>query len=1008
MSFEAKGSLRLRFAAGVSIVSLAVAASSAWAQDARAPGSQQGTAADEIEEIVVTGSRIRRSGYDTVQPTTVVSAVTIEQRAANSIGEVLNELPGFGVPGQTPIGASNSGGRVTTGQSFVNFFGLGSQRSLTLVNGMRFPGANNPSANSRSPGQQVDLNMIPTALIDRVETIAVGGAPIYGADAIAGTINIILKKRFVGFDATVTGGTTDHGDASKYRAQALYGFDFADGRGNIVFNGEYNYQGGLREADRADTAAAWSFESAAPGVDSPFNNNATRDTRINATSPDGIILTSRNLALDGGGARDANGNYLRFSPSGEVMPYDVGIAIDPISSIGGEGLNLSEFTTLLARSERYMGNIFVNYEFNPSLRLHMEGWVSRTKSNSPAIQTDYNSITSQVAADRDGRPVFGPYVIRLDNPFLSDASRTILGQATDLDGNGVPDNILDLDGDGVGDTQGFYIDKANQSLEGYRPSYSNQTLLRAMASLEGDFMAGERKFSWSVSAAHGETKSDFSQIATVANRLHQAVDVVENLDGTIVCRDPSNGCVPLNVFSNTPDPAAVAFVTADVTSKTHIKQTVFSANITGGLLDLPGGELSFATGIDYRKESSSFQPDFLSRSGEARGFPRTPVSGSYESKEVYGETLIPIVGPSMGVPLINKLSVEGALRYVDNSLAGSDITWTAGGRWSPIADIELRGNYTRSIRAPAITELFLPSSTVLALVNDPCDTRFVASGTEPGRRAANCAAAGIAQPFSSDITNAAKPIDITGNPNLKNEEARSWTVGTIMTPRFIPGLVASVDWVNIKLRNSIESLNGTTLLNACYDSASFPTADVCGQFTRDAEGQITSISTGYINAGFINFEGLTANLSYGFDIGNSRLAISANYQYTSKLDFSVTGTDLTRRAGQIGNSKHRGTGSVTWTSGGLTVFGQGIYISSAAFDNSDSPNARDVRGVKAWTVFNGAIGYEINDNLELRMTVSNVFDNGAPKYATLSGDGISTYFAGLLGRSYAMSARLKF
>ena len=229
-----------------------------------------------------------------------------------------------------------------------------------------------------------------------------------------------------------------------------------------------------------------------------------------------------------------------------------------------------------------------------------------------------------------------------------------------------------------------------------------------------------------------------------------------------------------------------------------------------------------------------------------------------------------------------------------------------------------------------------------------------------------------------------------------------------MTPRFIPGLVASVDWVNIKLRNSIESLNGTTLLNACYDSASFPTADVCGQFTRDAEGQITSISTGYINAGFINFEGLTANLSYGFDIGNSRLAISANYQYTSKLDFSVTGTDLTRRAGQIGNSKHRGTGSVTWTSGGLTVFGQGIYISSAAFDNSDSPNARDVRGVKAWTVFNGAIGYEINDNLELRMTVSNVFDNGAPKYATLSGDGISTYFAGLLGRSYAMSARLKF
>ncbi len=1010
MSFETNRSLRLRLIVNASIMSLVVAAAPAWAQGAVTPSSQQEAEGDagDLGDIVVTGSRIRRSGYDTVQPTTVLSAVTIEQRAANSIGEVLNELPGFGVPGQTPIGSSNSGGRVTTGQSFVNFFGLGSQRSLTLVNGMRFPGANNPSANSRSPGQQVDLNLIPTALIERVETIAVGGAPIYGADAIAGTINIILKKRFVGFDATVTGGTTEHGDASRYRAQALYGFDFADGRGNIVFNGEYNYQGGLRETDRADTAAAWSFESPLPGSTSPFNNNATRDTRINATSPDGIILTSRNLALDGGGARDGAGNYLRFSPSGEVVPYNTGIVIDPISSVGGDGLNLSEFTTLLARSERYMGNVFVNYEFNPSLRLHMEGWVSRTKANSPAIQTDYNSVTSAVAADRDSRPVFGPYVIRLDNPFLSDASRAILAQATDLDGDGAPDNILDLNNDGVGDTPGFYIDKAAQNLEGRRPSYSNQTLLRAMASLEGDFMAGERKFSWSVAASHGETKSDFSQIATVANRLHQAVDVIQNPDGTIVCRNPLNGCVPLNVFSDTPDPAAVAFVTANATSQSRIKQTVFTANITGSLLTLPGGDLSFASGVDWRKESSAFDPDFLSQSGEARGFPRTPVRGSFISREVYGETLIPIVSPSMGIPLINKLSVEGAVRYVDHSLAGGDVTWTAGGRWSPTSDIELRGNYTRSIRAPAITELFLPNSTVLSLVNDPCDTRFVASGTEPGRRAANCAAAGISQPFSSDITNAAKPIDITGNPNLKNEEARSWTVGTILTPRFIPGLIASVDWVNIKLRNSIESLNGTTLLTACYDSANYPSADVCGQFTRNAQGQITSISTGYINAGFVNFEGLTANLSYGFDVGNSRLALSANYQYTSKLDFSVTGTDLTRRAGQIGNSKHRGTGSVTWTNGGLTVFGQGIYISKAAFDNSDAPNARDVRGVKAWTVFNGAIGYAVTDNLEMRMTVSNLFNTGAPKYATLAGDGIATYFAGLLGRSYAMSARLKF
>jgi len=1012
LTIRKKSALFLR----TSFVTLAFVASlpaqaqvSTAADDSAAPAEEEATT---TADIVITGSRIRRTGYDTVQPTTVLSAATIEQRAATSVGEVLNEMPSFGVPGQTPVGSSNSVGRVTAGQSFVNFFGLGSQRSLTLINGMRFPGANVPSANGSAPGQQVDLNMIPTALIDRVETIAVGGAPIYGADAIAGTVNIILKKKFTGFDATIMSGIAEQGDAAKFRAQALYGLDFNDGRGNIVFNAEYNRQDGLTQADRALTAEQISFQAPAASTNSPFRNVAVSNLRVATTNNNGIILVRRANVTANGGARDTAGNLLQFSPTGDIIPYDIGTRIGgAVYSTGGDGANLAPTATLLSQSERYLGNIFANYDFSSSLRLHLEGWFSRTEAVNLANQYDYNSLIFAGAGDRDSRFNNGPYAIRLDNPFLTAAARATLARATDLNNDGIPDAVLDMNNDGVRETQGFYLDKTAYFLEGSRPAYSNQTLYRFSGALEGDFNIGGKKFDWSVAAAYGATNSDFREQATLIDRLNQAVDAVMGPNGQITCRDTSNGCVPLNVFLGSASQAATAFVTADITSKTKITQTVVSANITGALFTLPGGDVSIATGVDYRKETSAFTPDYLSMSGQARGFPTSSVSGSYVSKEIYGETLIPLVSADMDIPLISKLSVEGALRYVDNSLAGGDITWTAGGRWSPIPDIELRGNYTRSIRAPAITELFLPNSQILAFANDPCDARYITSGVNPSRRAANCAAAGISQPFVSEIATASKLVNIQGNQNLKNEEARSWTAGTILSPRFLPGFVASVDWVNIELTNSIENLNATTLLQSCYDSASFPTADVCRQFTRTATGQIATVTTGYVNAGFVKFAGLTANVSYTFGIGNAgRIALNANYQYTDKLDFSVTGTDLTRQAGQIGNSKNRGSASMTWTKDGFSLFGQGIFIGKARFNNADAPDTRDISGVGNWTVFNSAIGYDVQKNLELRLTVSNLFDRGAPRYSVLgtSGSGISTYFAGLLGRSYALSARIHF
>ncbi len=971
-----------------------------------ANGLATNEASDGLADIVVTGSRIRRTGYDTLQPTTVLSNVTIENRAVNSVADVMREQPSFGTPGSSPVGDQ---GRVSVGQSFVNFFGLGSQRTLTLVNGARFPSASTPSASGSSPGLQVDLNTIPVALIDRVETIAVGGAPIYGSDAIAGTVNVILKKKFVGFDASASNGISDRGDANKYRLQATYGLDFADGRGNIVLNADYNHQSSLLYSDRALTAEQSTFQ---PPEDpnSPYNFVVVRNSRYPFVAVSGIPLRFYDYAYYGGEARDAAGDMVQFSPTGDLVRYDPGTPSGDVNS-GGDGINLAPFSTLLAKSDRYLGNIFVNYEFQPSLRLHLEGWYSRTDAVEPANQPLYNSYFFRGDNETDARFETGPIPIRLTNPYLTSQARAILSgsNATDIDGDGVADPILDLDGDGVPDTQGFYLDRVNLDLTGRKEGYVKQELYRFLGTLEGDFNIGDRRFGWSLTGAYGATSSGYRQRAILVDRLNQAVDAITSPGGQIVCRDASDGCVPINLFTGSPDPASVAFVTTDIRSRTKTSQTLISANMNGDLFELPAGNVGIAVGADYRREHSSFQPDALSQTGTVRGVPATPVAGGFNTKEVYGETLVPIVSPTMDIPFISKLELEGAIRYVDHSLAGGDITWTAGGRYAPLQGFEFRGNFTRSIRSPAVTELFLPDAPILAFASDPCDRAFIGSGNNPARRAANCAAAGIPAGFNSDIVRGSRLISVSGNQNLANEQANAWTVGAIVSPRFLPGFVASVDWVDIRLKNAIVQLNATNVLSACYDSADYPNAPVCSNFERDAEGQIANLRTGFVNAGSVQFAGLTANLTYGFGIGKlGNLTLGANYQYTDKLTTSVTGSDFDEDAGEIGNSKHRGAANINWEKDGFNLFWQAIFIGKARFDNSDAPGSREVSGVGNWTVFNAAASYEVQKNLQLRLSVDNVFDRSAPRNSVVDDIGVVTYYSGLIGRTYTLTARMRF
>ncbi|MFL6753955.1 MAG: TonB-dependent receptor plug domain-containing protein, partial [Sphingomicrobium sp.] len=360
------------------------AAERATCQQTQGQNAPAASGAPAEGTIVVTGSRIARPNFDTVQPSTVLNSQAIEQRGFVNAADALNELPQFGIPGSSPVGAAQ-GGAFGTGQSFVNFLGLGSQRTLVLVNGRRFVSSNTASIfGPTSAGEQVDLGLINTKLIERIETIAIGGAPIYGSDAIAGTINIILKKDYEGIDLDAQDGISQRGDAHNYRFRALAGRNFADGRGNLTASAEYNRSHGFTYQDRSVLRNAQFYAACNPG--SQFTQCLYPDgPSINAVTPYGAPTLFDLFALSplqmeqfglGGltvSPQDAAGNNLIFDANGNLVPADYGVnpgGPDNFSffSSGGNGFHyIRDTSQALSDTERYNANLIGHYDITDNI-----------------------------------------------------------------------------------------------------------------------------------------------------------------------------------------------------------------------------------------------------------------------------------------------------------------------------------------------------------------------------------------------------------------------------------------------------------------------------------------------------------------------------------------------------------------------------------------------------------------------------------------------------------------
>jgi outer membrane receptor protein involved in Fe transport len=993
-----------------------------------------------LQEVVVTGSRIARPEFDNLEPTTSVDSKTFDQRGYLDVGQALSELPAFGV---APSSAANTQSGFGIAQSFVDLYGLGSQRTLTLVNGRRFVSEssatlNNTNANTSNGGNgtQVDLNVIPTKLIDHVEVVSVGGAPIYGADAIAGVVNIILKKDYQGLDVDGQVGASGQGDAWNYRTRVLGGQNLFDGRANITAVAEFTKTDGLIGTQRPVYAADLGF--LAPATKGPFTTVLTPANSVPAVNFGGIPLVDDTLlapaiGLTGSvvGVTNAAGQTLAFGPNGQLQPYNTGTATgNPIFASGGDGLRLSTVSNLLSPTERTNIDTLMHFQINDRLNAFGEGYFSETHATNLLAQPAYNTNLFGTGGTANGN-----FVVSINNPYLTPGDRALIQTALNnyaatlpLGPNLYPGQAAGPNQPGYApwNTSQFYISRANVDLQSGLAT-DTQIVERGVVGLNGDFTFASRNFNWETSVSYGASDNTQVTPSYVFANFANALNSTRNAAGQIVCAGTpvnaststiSSTCAPINIFGQgSPSLAALQYITHMATAESFNTQRDTNAFIGGDILKVPAGEWKFSAGFENRREAADFTPDnfYTQDLGQTK---TTGIEGSYITNEAYFETLLPIFSPGQDIPGLNRLEMEGAARRVDNSIAGDATTYTYAVRWAPIEDVLFRANKTKSIRAPSITELFLPSATSFSFANDPCDKTFVGQGPVPATRAANCAAAIPGynpQTFTSNVVNASALGTTSGNTGLQSEIAFSKTFGVVLRPRFVPKLNLSVDYIDIALKDAIQSLTLTDNLDACYDSSNFPNNPSCTAFTRNAAGQITNFHAGYVNAGLLEFTGIQAALDYTFDLpwALGSMQTSAHYLDTSRLKGQIASAAPLDISGQIGYSKSKGSIDLLYANQGFSWDWQAQFIGPAQFSNQNTPTSQNILGVGAWWLINSTIGMKLTPAFQVRLIVDNVF-NKQPPFPAIAGTGgnyapgTTTYFQGILGRSLQLSADYKF
>lgn len=744
-------------------------------------------------DIVVTGTRIVRSGYDAPTPTTVLDRELIDSKAPITIIDALVSLPVFrnsATPGTAGVAQAGP-----AGQSFVNLRGLGATRTLVLLDGQRFV----PSTSVGS----VDIGVMPSALIKRVDIVTGGASAAYGSDAIAGVVNFVLDNHFTGIKGAVEGGISQYGDNRTFRAELSAGFAFAE-RGHFVVSGEYVRASGVPMNARPDTQY--------PIARIIINQDWTPDNGQMRRLIVPYVYT-KTAALGGvivGGPLAG----LEFGPGGTTSQQPAGLFNGTSSHVlaGRRDDQAWDFSVSLSSLPQEKAALYArtSWDVAQDLSLYATGVIARNKPG-PFYSSPANTIIS------------GNFIIARDNAFLPAAVKGRM-------------EALGL--------QTISVGRYSEDFGASIVSRENDTY-RAVIGLQGDIGGG-----WKIDAygQYGENRQTFliernwirANMALAADAVDEGLARGGAANGNIVCRStlsaPGNGCIPLNIFgpSGTRDapvtPPSAGYIFGTTRAVLHTAQTVAALSLSGEPLQSWAGPVSFVAGGEFRAESARQTVDALSAAGAfGLGNPK-PLSGEVSIREVFAETVVPL---GKGRPFLRRLDLNGAIRFTDYSTSGSVVTWKLGLTWQPVDAIRLRMTRSRDIRAPNILELF--SSPVLST-------------------------GGAVDPF----TNSSPTFQVSslGNPDLVPEEADAQTVGIIVRPPMLPGLEFSVDYYKIKVLRAISTLSPADIINRCY----LGNVGLCRLVAR-ADGAITRVDSPYLNLQSLATDGFDLELSYRREIG---------------------------------------------------------------------------------------------------------------------------------------------
>lgn len=975
-------SRRLR-AALVTSTALAALSMPALAHAQDVPAESQAEARED-GEILVTGSRIARPEVDSPAPLAVVDSIEILRDGATNVSDIVNELPQVGLGStRTNTNFLTSG----TGIATVNLRALGSNRTLTLVNGRRF-------ISGFAGDSAVDLNNIPVDFIERFEVVTGGSSAVYGSDAVAGVLNFILRDSFEGIQVRAQSGITKEGDNSRYMVSVTGGTTFgADDRGNAMLNFTYDRDEGLRSRDRAISAQDCANLICGPAAYSSYAPQGQYQLMSAGGAPRAILPGGRST--------------FSFNP-------DNSVAIIPGLGAVGYGFNRNNERYIAVPLERYLVSAVANYELTDAIEIYTEGTFARVSSRSRLEPYALDLLGDIYFRDID------PWGIPITNPFIpAEIASAIAAANSDAD----PGN--DVDAISGRRRQNDVFDRSN---------VVTRTTWRAVLGLRGELSDG---IDWDVNYVYGHL-NDFNASEDIDNnRYRNALDAIRvgpgNVVGTdIICRDAAaraEGCIPINLFGfNTADPAAAAYVQAvvpkseDITNQQHIVTGTLSAS---SLFDPWGaGGVGAAIGFEYRRDSTVDDLDILTNTGGNSGNQTADLVGSQSVKEVFGELNVPLLSEQ---PFVRYLGVNGAVRYSDYSTVGGVLSWNAGAEWEPVRGLRFRTRYAVSNRAPNNSELYSAASETFASVTDPCDG---ITATSTGEADAACRALpGIAAFFTANPggTFGYTLADLQGingfvggNPDLQEETGKTITAGAVFTPRALPGLSLTADYFDITIEDAISTLGRSYSVEQCLLTGE---PIYCNNVIRNSHtGLLTTVNDRAVNVARLESRGFDVGLRYSSPLGllsDDKLGVEVNYTYL--LDF-ITQSDPTadpeENAGTFGASysTHRASGRLTYGFDGQSLSWQTTVMSGGPFYRyrfiSNDPAVLALNDIRTYWLHNVQYSAEVGEDFTFYLNVDNLFDAkpqylpGTP-YGTPTGLETSDSFD-LFGRRYGAGVRFRF